>query len=134
MLYSNVSGSRAKESFSYVSSIDDENNHWAREEILKCLNYMVIAATATPEKAAHFTARDFVGGNNSENWHLLPLRHLYNHHLLRLGGKGYEVEANAAAGKDVGKILKRVLCQSDIEFEIIGEEGANVYRRISHLR
>ncbi len=73
-----------------------------------------------------FALRDLVGGENN-NWENTPLELLYKKHSNEKNNKS----ANIAAGQDAGKILKLVLSEDKIVFEVSDAGHTNGYKRIN---
>jgi hypothetical protein len=71
-----------------------------------------------------FSMRDLMGGDNYY-WEGTPLLELYNKHINK--GKDWE-EAVAAAGKDSGWLLKRVINDDKRRFNTKTEELIRKYR------
>jgi len=92
-----INGNRRLIRVSGISPIQEQ-------EILDFLQGAVYACCASKPNG-WFSARDFLGAGNSD-WGDIPLQALHNKH--RLSGKSY-VKARDLAGKEAGKLLKRVI-------------------------
>lgn len=115
-----------KQTYQYVSSIDDPSQKYIKPLVENWLEASIWAFSADKED---FQIKDIVGGANT-NWKFTPLGEIYNYHI-RNGLD--DLQAQRVAGQDVGRIAKRVMCNSNHNYELLditrGYMNSKVYKR-----
>ena len=106
-----------------TSNIESLENSPLKEQILKEVKMAVFVACNLKED---FTGSELFGGIC--NWSELSINSLMEYHLKK--GKDEEA-AKKASGIDIGKILKKVLVESEQEFELIENDGEDFRGRFN---
>lgn len=111
----------------YVSSIDDRSQKYIKPLVL---NWLEAAIWAYSNNRDDFQIRDIVGYGNT-NWKYTPLQEIYNYHRRR---NLTDEQAMNLAGQDVGRIAKRVMYESNHNYQVLsitrGYRDSKVYKRL----
>lgn len=116
-----------QQTYQYVAPIDDKTQSYIKPLIL---NWLSAAIWAYSNNREDFQIRDIIGFDNT-NWEYTPLQEVYNYHIRR--GLDHKQAANLA-GQDVGRIAKRVMIESNHNYQMLsitrGFRDSKVYKRI----